>query len=72
LLDALRLLYWDEANQRPKRGGRDDAGGLRRFITVMNQFNRTYDLHAMTGKQIVQLLPKAEFGRWLASDKPAG
>jgi hypothetical protein len=72
LLDALRLLYWDEANQRPKRASKDVAGGILRFITVMNQFNRTYDLHAMTGKQIVQLLPKAEFGRWLASDKPAG
>jgi hypothetical protein len=68
LLDALSILYWDEENQRPKRGAlasRTTPGGLYRFMTVMNQFNRTYDLLSMTGKQIINLLPKSEFGRWL-------
>lgn len=67
LLDALTILYWDEDNQRPKRGTVTSGvpGGLYRFMTVMNQFNRTYDLLSMTGRQIVNLLPKNEFGRWL-------
>lgn len=68
ILDAVRLLYWDEAHHRPKRGTadkRDKPGTLRRFITVINQFNLTFDLFAMSGEQIVKLLPEREFGRWL-------
>lgn len=71
LLDALYILYWDEASGRPKRGAATRSaikivpGSLRRFIALMNQFNRTFDLFSMTGEQIVALLPKDEFGRWL-------
>lgn len=71
LLDALNILYWDEEKQRPKRAARDMPGGLFRFMAVMNQFNRTYDLLAMSGKQIINLLPKDEFGRWLKHRKPS-
>ncbi|NDJ61100.1 MAG: hypothetical protein GYB67_08240 [Chloroflexi bacterium] len=67
IFEALTILYWDEAKRRPKRGAatRGKPGTLRRFVAVMNQFNRTFDLFAMSGEQIVELLPKAEFGRWL-------
>lgn len=69
LLDALNILYWDEEKQRPKRAARDMPGGLFRFMAVMNQFNRTYDLLAMSGKQIINLLPRDEFSRWLKHRK---
>lgn len=65
LLEAMNLLYWDEEKHRPKRAARDMPGGLFRFMAVMNQFNRTYDLLAMSGRQIINLLPKNEFGRWM-------
>lgn len=69
ILDALKVLYWDEIARRPKRGtrGKDRnlSGGMERFLALMNQFNRTFDLFSMTGEQIVALLPKDEFGRWL-------
>lgn len=65
LLEAMNMLYWDDENNRPKRAARDMPGGLFRFMAVMNQFNRTYDLLAMSGKQIINLLPKNEFGRWI-------
>lgn len=67
ILDALQILYWDNDTQRPKRGSsKDSPGSLIRFIALMNQFNRTFDLFAMSGKQIVKLLPKDEFARWLS------
>lgn len=64
LLDALHALYWDAAVDKPKRGLRDTAGGIERFIAVVNQLNLTFDLFAMTGEQILDLLPQREFGRW--------
>lgn len=67
ILDALQHLYWDKAVGKPKRGfgSIGKPGTLRRFLTVINQFNRTFDLFAMSGEQIIELLPKEEFGRWL-------
>ncbi len=66
LLDALNILYWDEKTKRPYKGSiKDSPGSLERFISVMNQFNLTFDLFSMTGEQIIELLPKQEFGRWL-------
>lgn len=69
LLDSLHRLYWDEFTQRPVRGAKGSKkgtpGSVLRFFALMNQFNRTFDLFSMTGEQIVALLPKDEFGRWL-------
>jgi hypothetical protein len=66
MLEAIHLLYWDEKKQQPKpSSSHDKPGALQRFISVMNQFNLTYDLQGMNGQQIVKLLPKREFGRWL-------
>ncbi|CAG1008932.1 hypothetical protein ANRL4_03957 [Anaerolineae bacterium] len=68
ILDALRILFWDQSRGRPKRGALDKKGKpgtLRRFIAVVNQFNLTFDLFAMSGEQIVKLLPEREFGKWL-------
>jgi len=67
VLEAITLLYWDDQKNLPKVGSvtKQKPGTLRRFVAVMNQFNLTYDLHAMSGQQIVSLLPKREFNRWL-------
>lgn len=68
ILDALMNLYWDEKNQKPKRGfgANGRPGTLRRFVAMMNQFNRTFDLFTMSGEQIINLLPREEFERWLS------
>ena len=60
-------LYWDDKNQKPKRGfgATERPGTLRRFVAVINQFNRTFDLFTMSGEQIINLLPRDEFERWL-------
>lgn len=61
MIDAVHHLYWDKENQARKRG----AGGEspRRLTKVLRQFERTYDFVAMTGNQIVELLP-SEFERF--------
>lgn len=61
MIDAVFHLYWDKEKQTRKRG----AGGKspRRLTRVLRQFERTYDFVAMTGDQIVQLLPP-EFDRF--------
>jgi len=67
VLDAARLLYWDEETGRPKRGasarGQESAGTLRRFTDLLQQLDLTYDLYALDGAAIVGLLP-TEFDRW--------
>lgn len=68
LIEVVDSLYFDSASLapgRPKRGAltRSRAGNLRRLISVIQQFDLTYDLYAMTPTQILELLPK-EFERW--------
>lgn len=61
MIDAVHFLYWDKENRTRKRG----AGGEspRRLTRVLKQFERTYDFVAMSGVQIVELLP-TEFDRF--------
>lgn len=61
MIDAVYHLYWDKESRTRKWG----AGGSspRRFTKVLRQFERTYDFVAMTGDQIVELLP-SEFDRF--------
>lgn len=74
VIEALDILYWDATKGRPKQNMKSDdplAGGtLRRFVALLNQFSRTYDLQGMTGEQIVRLLPQREFSRWLTPPAP--
>lgn len=69
MIDAVYYLYWDEANGSRKRG----AGGEspRRLTQVLRQFERTYDFFAMSGEQIVRMLP-AEFDRFKGANMTAG
>lgn len=68
LIEVVDRLYYDphsDGEGRPKRGAltRTRPGNVRRFVSVMQQFELTYDMYAMTADQIMQLLPK-EFEKW--------
>ena len=66
VLEAANLLYWDNSANKPKVGALATGrrkGALRRFINVINQLDKTYDLFSMSGKEIISLLPK-EFEMW--------
>jgi hypothetical protein len=60
VIEAAKLLYWDEEKKRPKRGSSPQEhkpGTLRRFVDVLQQFDLTYDLYSISGDELIQLLP---------------
>lgn len=66
IIEAATQLYWDENNQRIKKGARNKTGSgiLRRFTRdIIPQFQMTYDLNSMNGMEILSLLP-SEFDKW--------
>lgn len=72
VMEALHILYFDEAHARPKRGpiaNKKAPGSLNRFIDVVQQLDVTYDLYSMSGAEIAGLLPP-EFARWLDRQMP--
>jgi hypothetical protein len=64
-LEAADLLYFDTTKQEAKRGitNRNKGGTIRRLREVLQQFDLTFDVNALSGKEIVGLLP-AEFDRF--------
>jgi len=65
ILDAANIMYWDDGSQNLKRGAAGKgAGSARRLVRIIRQYQITYDLNSMTGKQIVNLLP-GEFSKWI-------
>ncbi len=57
-------MYWDEDTENLKRGAAGIGGGsARRLVRIIRQYQMTYDLNSMDGKEIVELLP-AEFYKW--------
>jgi hypothetical protein len=67
LIEAVNRLYFspDADGGQPKRGAatRTRHGNVRRLVAVIQQFDLTYDLYAMTADQILALLPP-EFNHW--------
>ncbi|RYZ84825.1 MAG: hypothetical protein EOP04_17225 [Proteobacteria bacterium] len=70
VIEAVTLLYYDAIKDTVVNGAaskpneeRNLGGQARRLREVLKQFALTYDLNAMNGSQIVQLLPR-EFQRW--------
>ena len=60
---------------RSKRGFRDQPGGLRHLLRVLDQLERTRDVYGMSPEALVRILPP-EFAPWvhgtgLAADTPA-
>jgi hypothetical protein len=65
LIAAANKLYWDEKNQKIKRGaGSSGPGTPRRFSAVVGQFEMTFDLNAMNDENILSLFPMQEFKKW--------
>lgn len=67
VIEAATALYWDKEKNKIKVGARnkDGKGVLRRFTTsTIPQFQMTYDLNSMSGREIIQLLPK-EYESWI-------
>ncbi len=61
MIDVVYCLYWDKEKniRKPGSGGNSP----RRLVQVLKQFERTWDFFAMSGEQIVALLPR-EFDRF--------
>jgi hypothetical protein len=66
VIEAVTILYWDNLKERIKTGAanKQGPGVLRRFAkSTIPQFQMTYDLHSMSGNDIIRLLP-AEYEIW--------
>ena len=65
LTEAFKLLYWDEQNDKPKRGAQSKRrpGHHIRFVKVIQQFELTYDIYSLSAQEIIDLLPE-EFAAW--------
>jgi len=66
LLHAMSLLYWKRSENRPLRGWATNSpkpGSLRRFVCLVGQLSRTFDLQATQPDAVLRLLPK-EFEAW--------
>lgn len=66
IIEAADRLYWDDSENKLKKGaGSKGPGTPRRFVSIIGQFEYTYDLNSMPGQNILTLFPK-EFQRWTA------
>ena len=75
VVEAATILYYDSVKDDVIRGAaskeneqKNLGGQARRFREVLKQFALTYDLNAMEGRQIIDLLPR-EFDRWKKHQK---
>lgn len=68
IIEVLDKLYFDAAKKTFKRGctTTNSKGTIRRFVSIIKQFELTYDIFSMTSVQIMELLPKNEFNKWVA------
>lgn len=58
-------MYWDERRDQMRRGAAGSgAGSARRYASVLMQYDVTYDLFAMTDRQLKAMLPR-EFEKFL-------
>ena len=66
VIEAANLLYFDEKKKVPKQGAAGTTrkpGTLFRFLDIVQQLDLNYDLHSMTGEEILSLFP-SEFDQW--------
>lgn len=64
-VETLRIFYYDPLADRIRRGaqGKNTPGSIRRFVKLLSQYARTYDLDSLPADQLSGMLPK-EFDRW--------
>jgi len=68
VVDALGQLYFDPEKRSFKRGAAGKGGGSsRRFITFLQQIEKTYDLYSISGEALLGMLP-TEYGKFLPSE----
>ena len=67
VIQTMLRLY--TANGRMKRGFREGFGGLAKFVLVLSQLERTYDVYGMSPDALVRILPE-EFQRWDSQSAP--
>ena len=65
IVEAITKLYFNNVNKKPKRGAqsRKRNGNIRRFVSIIQQFELTYDIYSMSSDQILDILPP-EFDEW--------
>ncbi len=63
-VEATTFLYYDLSKNRIRRGaGSKGAGGCRRLLQILQQFDCTYDLAMMRTQKLLELLPH-EFDKY--------
>jgi hypothetical protein len=61
--------YFNSETKKLRRGaGTKGAGGLRRFLSVLQQLDLTFDIHSLSVDGLRMHLPK-EFDKWAASNE---
>lgn len=71
VVETATVLYYDATAKSPKRGSQGKGpGSPRRFVTITEQFDRTFDIYSMGTQSFLAMLP-AEFGRFLPFDRTA-
>jgi hypothetical protein len=66
-VDLATRFFFNPSTKRLRRGaGVKRAGGLRRYIGVLQQLDVTFDLHRLDAAQLKKLLP-TEFNKWATS-----
>jgi len=64
IMQVATLLYVDPATKEPRSGARGKGpGSARRLADVLNQFDLTWDLYAMSADELLTMLP-SEFNRF--------
>jgi hypothetical protein len=65
IVEAITGLYLSSDNNKPKGGAqsRKRPGNIRRFVSIIQQFELTYDIYSMPSGRILALLPD-EFDEW--------
>lgn len=62
IMEAAHLLFWDDTSSTGMRKGANpnnkDDPGLRYFVRRVRQLACTYDIHSMSGHEILKLLPE--------------
>lgn len=68
VVELTTKLYYDPSRKTTKKGaGGKGPGSPRRLVSILNQFDKTWDLYATSTDELLKLLPK-EFDSFLKAD----